>query len=89
MLNEERMMRDPLRGAKEGKASARALRASPGWFVRLTLSAVLFVITAVPGAQIGSILSHRASPRWLRTALAVVIALAASGMIADVVGGRQ
>ncbi|HLB01389.1 MAG TPA: sulfite exporter TauE/SafE family protein [Bacteroidota bacterium] len=53
------------------------------------LPAVLLVFAAVPGAQIGSILSHRASPRWLRTTLAVVIALAAAGMIADVVGGRQ
>ncbi len=53
------------------------------------LPAVLLVLAAVPGAQIGSILSHRASPRWLRTTLAVVIALAAVGMIADVVGGGQ
>lgn len=54
-----------------------------------TLPAVLLVLAAVPGAQIGGILSHRTSPRWLRTTLAVVIALAAAGMIADVVGGRQ
>ena len=53
------------------------------------LPAVLLVLAAVPGAQIGSVLSHRTSPRWLRTTLAVVIALAAAGMIADVVGGRQ
>jgi uncharacterized membrane protein YfcA len=53
------------------------------------LPAVLLVLAAVPGAQIGSILSHRASPRWLRTTLAVVIAVAAAGMIADVMGGRQ
>lgn len=53
------------------------------------LPAVLLALAVVPGAQIGSILSHRASPRWLRTTLAVVIAVAAAGMIADVVGGRQ
>ncbi|MGA6993644.1 MAG: sulfite exporter TauE/SafE family protein [Candidatus Deferrimicrobiaceae bacterium] len=51
--------------------------------------AVLIVLAAVPGAQIGGVLSHRASPRWLRTTLAVVIALAAVGMIADVVAGRR
>jgi uncharacterized membrane protein YfcA len=51
--------------------------------------AVLIVVAAVPGAQIGSILSHLTSPRWLRTTLAVVIALAAAGMIADVVAGGQ
>jgi uncharacterized protein len=51
------------------------------------LPAALLVLAAVPGAQIGGILSHRASPRWLRTALAVVIALAAAGMITDVVAG--
>ena len=55
----------------------------------LLLPAVLLVLAAVPGAQIGSILSHRTSPRWLRTTLAVVIALAAAGMIADVVGGGR
>lgn len=53
------------------------------------LPAVLLVLAAVPGAQLGSILSHRTSPRWLRTTLAVVIALAAVGMIADVVAGGQ
>ncbi|MGB3399620.1 MAG: sulfite exporter TauE/SafE family protein [Candidatus Deferrimicrobiaceae bacterium] len=53
------------------------------------LPAVLLVLAAVPGAQIGGILSHRTSPRWLRTTLAVVIALAAAGMIADVMGGGR
>lgn len=53
------------------------------------LPAVLLVLAAVPGAQIGSIVSHRTSPRWLRSTLAVVIALAAAGMIADVVGGGR
>jgi uncharacterized protein len=52
------------------------------------LPAMLLVLAAVPGAQIGGILSHRTSPRWLRTTLAVVIALAAAGMITDVVAGR-
>lgn len=50
------------------------------------LPAVLLVLAAVPGAQVGGILSRRTSPRWLRTMLAVVIALAAAGMVADVVG---
>lgn len=50
------------------------------------LPAALIVLAAVPGAQIGGILSQRTSPRWLRTALAVVIAMAAAGMIADVMG---
>ena len=53
------------------------------------LPAVLLVLAAVPGAQIGSVLSHRTSPRWLRTTLAVVIALAAVRMIADVLGRGQ
>ncbi len=53
------------------------------------LPAVLLVLAAIPGAQIGSVLSHRTSPRWLRTTLAVVIAFAAVGMIADVIGGGQ
>jgi uncharacterized protein len=52
------------------------------------LPAMLLVLAAVPGAQIGGILSHRTSPRWLRTTLAVVIALAAAGMITDVVAGK-
>jgi hypothetical protein len=51
------------------------------------LPAALLVLAAVPGAQIGSVLSHRTSPRWLRTTLAVVIALTAARMIADVMGG--
>lgn len=53
------------------------------------IPAALLVLAAIPGAQIGSILSHRTSPRWLRTALAVLIALAAAGMIADVMGGGR
>lgn len=48
------------------------------------LPAVLLVLAAVPGAQVGSIFSHHTRPRWLRTTLAVVIAFAAAGMIADV-----
>jgi uncharacterized membrane protein YfcA len=51
------------------------------------IPAALLVLAAVPGAQIGSVLSHRTSPRWLRTTLAVVIALAAAGMITDVMSG--
>jgi hypothetical protein len=53
------------------------------------LPAVLLVVAAVPGAQIGSVLSQRTSPRWLRTTLAVVIALAAAGMITDVMNGGR
>lgn len=53
------------------------------------IPAVLLVLAAVPGAQIGSILSHRTHPRWLRTTLAVIIGLAAVGMIADVLGGAH
>jgi len=48
--------------------------------------AVLLVLAAVPGAPVGGILSHRTSTRWLRITLAVVIAVAAAGMIADVAG---
>jgi uncharacterized protein len=51
--------------------------------------AVLLVLAAIPGAQVGSVLSHRTSPRWLRTTLAVVIASVAAGMIADVMGGGR
>lgn len=51
------------------------------------IPAMLLILAAIPGAQIGSILSHRTSSRWLRTTLAVVIALAAAGMIADVMNG--
>ena len=51
------------------------------------LPAVLLMLAAVPGAQIGSVLSHRTRPRWLRTTLAIVIGLAAAGMIVDVLGG--
>lgn len=47
-----------------------------------------FAVSCLSGLLgIGGVLSHRTSPRWLRTALAVVIALAAAGMIVDVVGG--
>jgi uncharacterized membrane protein YfcA len=53
------------------------------------LPAVLLVLAAVPGAQLGSVLSHRTSPRWLRTTLAIVIAVAAAGMITDVMSGGR
>lgn len=46
--------------------------------------AVLIVIGALPGAQVGSVLSQRTKPRWLRTVLAVVIGLAALRIAADV-----
>ena len=51
--------------------------------VPLLLGAVLLV-GALPGAQIGSVLSQRTSPRRLRIALAVVIALSALSMATDV-----
>jgi hypothetical protein len=51
------------------------------------LPAALLALAAVPGAQVGSVLSHHTSPRWLRTTLAFVIGLAAAGMIVDVLGG--
>ena len=47
---------------------------------------VLLVVSAIPGAQIGSSLSHRTRPKWLRTALAVVVALSAAAMMFDVWG---
>ena len=46
--------------------------------------AALLVAGALPGAQLGSVLSHRTSPRWLRTALAVVVGLAALRIAIDV-----
>lgn len=52
MLNEEWMTRDPLRGAKEGKASARALQAPPEWFARLTLSVLLLAAAAAPARAV-------------------------------------
>jgi len=52
--------------------------------VPLLLAAVL-VAGALPGAWLGSLLSQRSSPKFLRTALAVVIGLAALRIAADVV----
>lgn len=49
--------------------------------------AVCLVAGAIPGAQIGSVLSHRTSPKWLRVALGVVVACAAVGMALDVYAG--
>ncbi len=48
------------------------------------LPAALLAAGAVPGAQLGSVLSHRTSPRGLRVALAVVVCLAALRIAADV-----
>lgn len=61
--------------------TGKAMTGQVPWF-----PAVLLVLAAVPGAQIGGILSRRTDPRWLRTLLAIVIGLAAVGMIADVAG---
>lgn len=48
------------------------------------LPAALLVAGAVPGAQVGSMLSRRARPDWLRKVLAVVVALAALKIGTDV-----
>ncbi len=55
--------------------------------VPLLLAAVL-VAGALPGAQLGSVLSQRSSPTFLRIALAVVIGLAALRIAADVVASE-
>ncbi len=52
----------------------------------LLLPATCLVLGALPGAQLGSALSKRSDPRHLRTALAVVIALAALRIAADALG---
>jgi uncharacterized membrane protein YfcA len=49
------------------------------------LPAAFLVAGALPGAHLGSVLSQRTSPRWLRNALALVIGLAALGIVSDVV----
>jgi uncharacterized membrane protein YfcA len=51
--------------------------------IPLLLGAVLLV-GAIPGAQLGSVLSQRTSPRRLRIALAVVVGLSALGIATDV-----
>ena len=50
--------------------------------------AVFLVAGALPGAQLGSVLSRRTPPRWLRLALAVVIGVAALGIAADAFANR-
>jgi len=50
--------------------------------IPLLLAAVLLA-GALPGAQLGSVLSQRTSPRRLRIALAVVIGLSALGIAKD------
>jgi uncharacterized membrane protein YfcA len=47
------------------------------------LLAILLCAGAVPGAQLGSIVSRRTSPRWLRFGLAGVIAVSAGGIALD------
>ena len=49
------------------------------------LPAAFLVMGALPGAALGSALSIRTGPRWLRTGLAIVVGLAAVKMAADVV----
>jgi uncharacterized membrane protein YfcA len=53
------------------------------------LLAAMLVVGAFPGAQIGSVLSQRTRPQWLRTALAVVIGLAAMTVVLDVISGGR
>jgi hypothetical protein len=48
------------------------------------LPALLLAAAAVPGAQIGSVLSQRTGPKWLRALLAAVVALAAVKITLDV-----
>lgn len=48
------------------------------------LPAAILVAGALPGAQVGSVLSRRTSPAWLRVVLAVVIGLSALGIAVDV-----
>ncbi len=45
--------------------------------------AVFLILGALPGAQIGSVLSHRTSPKLLRAALALVVVAAAVTMAFD------
>ena len=48
--------------------------------------AVTIAIAAAVGAQLGGVLSHRTPPRWLRLALAAVVAAAAVVVTIDAVG---
>jgi len=52
------------------------------------LSALALVAGAIPAAQIGSALSFRTPPRWLRFILAALILLAAVKMASDVLASR-
>ena len=51
------------------------------------LFAGILILGALPGAQVGSILSPRTRPKWLRLILAVVIAAAALRIGIDVLSG--
>ncbi|MBI5508252.1 MAG: sulfite exporter TauE/SafE family protein [Deltaproteobacteria bacterium] len=48
------------------------------------LLAACLVLGAVPGAQLGGLLSHKVKAAWLRRGLAVVVAVAALRILADV-----
>lgn len=50
-----------------------------------TTLALALVLGALPGAQLGSLLSHRTSPHWLRIVLAAAVSLAALRITADVI----
>ncbi len=51
------------------------------------MAALMVAIGAVPGAQLGALLSERTHPVWLRRSLAVVVALAAAGIAVDAFAG--
>lgn len=51
--------------------------------------AVVLVAGALPGAQLGSVLSKRTRPQWLRFTLAIVVALAALRIGADALAGLE
>ncbi|MBI4603955.1 MAG: sulfite exporter TauE/SafE family protein [Planctomycetes bacterium] len=51
------------------------------------LLACLVAVAAMAGAQVGSAVSHRTSPRWLRFTLAAVVGAAAAVVTADALGG--
>jgi uncharacterized protein len=53
------------------------------------LPAAILIAGALPGAQVGSMLSRRTRPVWLRKVLAVVVALAALKIGTDVLSNLQ
>ncbi len=51
--------------------------------------AAMLAVGALPGAQLGSVLSKRTRPGWLRFTLAIVVALAALRIGADALAGLE